>query len=168
MEVQFPVAFELRVDTLEELAVRVQARHFVLVLVGHQLEVIARHRLGQPRGAGGGLLGRGHLVDQILVAPRIGFVLILRQERAADPRQRAQLAGRTLEVHHGALPALDFDDAFVARRRLALADQRLHLRQVVGGAPPQANAARLFSTCWPLSSMARCIAASPSGSQPFW
>ncbi|CFP63643.1 Uncharacterised protein [Bordetella pertussis] len=33
---------------------------------------------------------------------------------------------------------------------------------------PQANAARLFSTCWPLSSMARCIAASPSGSQPFW
>jgi hypothetical protein len=43
---QLVVALELRGDLGGEGRVGVQARHLVLVLVGHQLEQVARHRLG--------------------------------------------------------------------------------------------------------------------------
>ena len=47
MEVKFVVAFELGFDLLHESRIGVQPRHFVLVLVGKQLEVVARDRFGK-------------------------------------------------------------------------------------------------------------------------
>ncbi len=53
--VELVVALELRRDLLVEARVGVQARDLVLVLVGHQLEQVARHRFAQrwslPSGA---------------------------------------------------------------------------------------------------------------------
>ena len=45
------VALEHAGDLVGEGGVGVQAGDLVLVLVGHQLEQVARHGLGQPRGA---------------------------------------------------------------------------------------------------------------------
>src|SRR5690606_41933543 len=47
VEVQPVVAVELLLEPAHELAAGVQPRHLVLVLVGHELEEVARHRLGQ-------------------------------------------------------------------------------------------------------------------------
>src|SRR3546814_9839477 len=47
VEVQLVVAVKLLFELLAEVAVGVQARHLVLVLVGHQLEEVAGDRLGQ-------------------------------------------------------------------------------------------------------------------------
>ena len=46
---QLVVAFVHRGDLVGERLVGVQPRHFVLVLVGHQLEQVARHRFGEAR-----------------------------------------------------------------------------------------------------------------------
>ena len=71
VELQLVVAVELRRYLLLEAAVGVEPRDFVLVLVGHQLEVVARDRLGQAVQAGRALLlGAGHALDQRLVAAR--------------------------------------------------------------------------------------------------
>jgi hypothetical protein len=71
VEVQLVVAVELLRGCAFEIAAGVQARHFVLVLVGHQLEAVACDRLRQ---AGEArcllLLDVAHLLDQRLVAPR--------------------------------------------------------------------------------------------------
>ena len=48
MEVKFVVAFKPGLDLLHESRIGVQPRHFVLVLVGKQLEVVARNRFGEP------------------------------------------------------------------------------------------------------------------------
>ncbi len=71
------VAAELVRHLLEEIAVGVEPRHLVFVLVGHQLEQIARDRFGEPALAGR-LFGFGglHLVDQRAVAPRVAPALI--------------------------------------------------------------------------------------------
>ena len=42
------IAVEFVLDLLEERAVGIEPRHLVLVLVGHQLEQIARDRIGKP------------------------------------------------------------------------------------------------------------------------
>ena len=67
------VAAELVRHLLQEIAVGVEPRHLVLVLVGHQLEQIARDRFGEAALAGrlGGLDGL-HLLDQAAVARGVG------------------------------------------------------------------------------------------------
>src|SRR5262249_51054818 len=63
------------VDLLAQLAVAVQPGDLVLVLVGEQLRVVARHRLGELAGAGLFLLHAPYQLDQRPVLPRIAFVL---------------------------------------------------------------------------------------------
>ena len=48
MELEAQLAVELGRGLAQERAVGVEPRHLVLVLVGHQLEQVARDRLGEP------------------------------------------------------------------------------------------------------------------------
>ncbi len=81
---QLEVAVEGFADALFEIAARVQARDFVFVLVGHQLECVAGDGFGQRREARRlRLLGGAHLVDQRLVLLRVRGVLVVGQERDA-------------------------------------------------------------------------------------
>ncbi|CUJ49355.1 Uncharacterised protein [Achromobacter xylosoxidans] len=138
MEAQLPVALELLADALEEFPVRVQARHLVFVLVGQQLEVVARHRQRQALGAGGLVLGVRHLVHQVGVQPGVGGVLVLRQERAARLDHALQFAGRFLQFHHrtSRARAADLDDAVRMRRHAAIGQKTRDAGQVMRGAAP--------------------------------
>ncbi len=81
MEGELVVALELRGELLQELAVGVEARHLVLVLVGHQLVERFGDGLGESGTATGlVLLDLGDLVDEGAVARGIGFVLVIGQE----------------------------------------------------------------------------------------
>ena len=141
----------------------VQAGDLVLVLVGHQLEQVARHRLGQlgarparvgpRRGAREHelrLLGRAPCRRSALYCVGVGRVLVGGEE--LDP-----LGDQVVEVGR-ALDQLD---------HLAGADQRLHcLAGRAAARRPHSNAALLFSTCTPFSSIARISAAWLSGTRP--
>jgi CheY-like chemotaxis protein len=109
-------ALELLGDPLLELAVGVQPRHFVLVLVGHQLEAVPGDRLGQLLPARRPLaLGGTHLLDQGPVARGIAGVLVIGEEGAAAFHQLVQaLRLRRLRLGRGGY-------------------QLLHRRQVMGG-----------------------------------
>ena len=110
------VALEHRRHLGREGRVGVQARHFVLVLVGHQLEQVARHRLGQA-GAAQRRLGGAHAVDEGAVLRRVGRVLVAGEE-LHPPRHHLVERGLAHELDH--------------LRRL---EQRLHRREVVRAAP---------------------------------
>src|SRR5262245_43462359 len=103
MHVQAKIlAAELGVHLLEEGVVGVEASDLVFVLVGHQLEQIARDRVGEPalaRRARG--LDRPHLLDEAAVARGIGRVLVGGEEGDAAldhlverARQRPRVADR--------------------------------------------------------------------------
>ena len=84
---------QLRLDRRADLRPEVQPRHLVLVLVGHQLEEVARHRLGEPRLARHGRpLRLGDRPDEVDVAARVGRVLVGDQLGDADLEQPPQLA----------------------------------------------------------------------------
>ena len=77
MELQFEISLEGGGQLVAEPAVGIEPRDLIFVLVGHQFVGVARHRLGQtfqPRRVRG--LGLFHLIDQALVAGRVGGVLI--------------------------------------------------------------------------------------------
>src|SRR5260221_2904635 len=75
------VALELAFDALQEVAVGMKARDLVFVLVRHELEEIARDdRRELRRAAGLRLLGRADLGDEVLVALRVGLVLVAGEE----------------------------------------------------------------------------------------
>ena len=66
------LAVERGRDLLEEVAVGVKPRHLILVLVGHQLEQIARDRFREPASSGRlGCFRRFDLFNQRTVARRI-------------------------------------------------------------------------------------------------
>ena len=69
------VALKLLGNALQKPGVGVQAGDLVFVLVGHELEQIARHRLGQRRGA-----LRQHAVDKCAVSGGVSGVLVVGQK----------------------------------------------------------------------------------------
>ena len=126
-------------SALRELAVGVEPRDFVLVLVGHQLEQASCERLGEVMRAGASLgFGRANALDLGQVALRIGLVLVVGQELGAEgdalvERPLGRRRARALE----------------ARRPLTTA------LQVVRGEPaPGERAACSCRSAAPLSSIA--------------
>src|SRR5450830_1360151 len=96
--VELVITLELLPDAGQEGRIAVQARHLVLVLVGHQLEGLAGHGLAQ-RGLAQGRLGLLHPAHQGAVALGIGGVLVGTQKLDPARHQRLdRLAG--LELHH--------------------------------------------------------------------
>ena len=87
--VELEIAFEHAVDPLQERSIGMQARHFVLVLVGHELEQVARYGLGQ-QGLAKRRLALAHLVHKHLVLLRIGGILVGGQELDAPLDQVIQ------------------------------------------------------------------------------
>ena len=80
MKLELIVAFELPFQTPLEITIGLEARHFVLVLVGHQLEEITRNRFRERSASRLDVLFfLPHLVDECLVLGRVGRMLILRQ-----------------------------------------------------------------------------------------
>ena len=76
---QLEVAFEHGAHALQKAAVGVQTRHLILVLVRHQLEQVARHRLCKRRLAKC-RLAFAHPGHEGLIRVGIGGVLVLQQE----------------------------------------------------------------------------------------
>jgi hypothetical protein len=83
---------ELRVELGQEGRVGVQAGHFVLVLVGHQLVEVAGGGLGQLAARQGTLFGGDDALDHLGVALGVGFVLVGDQVGHADFQQALDLA----------------------------------------------------------------------------
>src|SRR5690606_36710539 len=78
------VALELRLQLAHEGAFGVEAGDLVLILVGEQLEVIARYRFGQPSFARHALLLRLlHPTYERFVTPGVAAALVALQE--VDP-----------------------------------------------------------------------------------
>ncbi len=111
-----------------ERGLEVQPRHLVLVLVGHELEEVPRHRLRQP-GAARHLLDLrlGHPLHHLHVPARVGQILVRDQLGHAPLEKAPQLGARRRRldrVDQGAGVPLQRD-----RRHLAAgggADRRLH------------------------------------------
>ena len=83
MKFHLVVAFEHVRDLAGEGGVGMQPRDFILVLVGHELEVVARHRLGQPQRLAAldhAAFGLPHLRHEVAVLRRIRRVLVVGQE----------------------------------------------------------------------------------------
>ena len=80
MVVELEVALEHAVDTVEKSAIGVQPRHFVLVLVSHQFEKIARHGFRQHSLADGRRFRLLDARDKGAVLPGVGCILVARQE----------------------------------------------------------------------------------------
>src|SRR5690606_32139949 len=76
MEPELVVSFETRSDLLKEDAIGVEPGDLVFVFIGHQAKGIARDGGSQYGRAGPLLLCCSNFVDQGLVAPGIGPVLI--------------------------------------------------------------------------------------------
>ena len=111
--IQLVVALELRGHLVEKTAVGVQACNLVFVLVGHQLEQVAGNRFSQLLAVEW-RFGSAHLFNVVLVALRIGSVLVAGQKLDA-------LGDHVVQVHG---LADELDDL----RRL---EQRLHGGQIV-------------------------------------
>src|SRR3546814_6720834 len=74
-------ALELLAEAASELGIAVEPRHLVLVLHGEQLEIVARDRPGEAGEARRARrLGRPGLLDQRLVAGRVGGILVAGEE----------------------------------------------------------------------------------------
>ena len=81
MELQAHRPIELGGDLLLERAVGIEPRHLVFVLVGHQLEQIARDRFRKPAAAGSLLrLGQARPLDPGAIAKGINGILISREK----------------------------------------------------------------------------------------
>ncbi len=81
MKAQFVIALKLAGDAVQEIAVGVEPRDLVLVLVRHQLEQRARRGFGQCRAAGYlRRLGFEQSLHPVEIPARIGSVLILGQK----------------------------------------------------------------------------------------
>ena len=103
VDLELRPALELVREPRAELAVGVEARDLVLVLVGEQLEVVARDRLGQlaaARRARG--LDRARALDQRAVALGIGRVLVVGEERDPARDRLVQALRRALAVARAA------------------------------------------------------------------
>ncbi len=148
VELELVVAFEHGGDLVGEFrtggGIRVEPRHFVFVLVGHQLEQVARHRFGQAqfrRAVHHSRFDLAHLIDKGVVLLRIRGVLVAGQEfdTARD---------HFIQVRR----ALEFDHL----RRLALAaTTRSSAARSCAARRPQAKACWLKATETPFNSMAR-------------
>ena len=107
------IALEQAFDFLHKAWVGVQARHLVFVLVGHELEQVTGHRLGQFGAGRNRLFGLPHPLDQGAVALRIGAVLVGGEEldatlhhivqALAPGRQADDLRRREQALHTGAV-----------------------------------------------------------------
>ena len=99
MEAQRVVALELRLELLSEFRARVEPRDLVLVLVGHQLEPVARDGFRQCRRTLRLLLlGRTDLVDQTTVALGVRGILVVGQEGDAARDHLVERFGHGLAV----------------------------------------------------------------------
>ena len=84
VELEAVPALELGPELALEGAVGVEPGHLVLVLVGHELEEVARDRLGERWAAGeDGRLACPHALDRRPVAGGIGGVLVVGEEGRA-------------------------------------------------------------------------------------
>jgi hypothetical protein len=86
-----------------ERAVRVQARHFVLVLVGHQLEDSSARPSSVRRACrlpSTAVSACAHPRDQVAVLLRVRGVLVVGQEGDAFCDHIVQAFGRALELDH--------------------------------------------------------------------
>ena len=93
MDLEPVPALELGGELPGEGSIRVEPRHLVLVLVGHELEEVAGDRLGElapPRHPPLGVADPRH---RLPVARRIGFVLVGRQEGGPVLDQLVQRPG---------------------------------------------------------------------------
>ena len=153
MQLDAVPALELALELPAEGAVRPEPRDLVLVLVGEQLEVVTRDRLGEAAASGRALaLARRHALDQLAVAARVGRALVRGQELArAGPRSPP--AWWRAPPRPGAAPGR-------AARSTAAKSCAASL--------PKASARRFVSTARPLSSIARSSAPRPTGSRPSW
>ncbi|MNX87618.1 hypothetical protein D3C86_1195500 [compost metagenome] len=105
MEFQAEVALELRFQLGAEGWVAVQARHLVLVLVGHQLGVAARHHRAQAQlgvGAEQGAFGGGHFIHQRAEAAGVGGVLVVGEQQLAVGDQLVEVLDGAEFLHLGA------------------------------------------------------------------
>ena len=120
--VDFEVAFEHGLDLFFKSALRVQARHLVLVFVGHQLKESPRHRLAQQvlaaHGLGQAFFSGLHARHQGRVALGISSILVIGQKLDAASHQRVQALAGSRHVYH-------------LRWRI----QVLHRRQIASRAP---------------------------------
>src|SRR5258707_907752 len=116
------ITLELSVQFLEKCTVGIEPRYFVLVLVGHQLEQVARDRLrkpgASPRARGFGCFDHRY---RIAVALRIRRVLVVGEEGGAA-------------LDHG-------DELLQLRRRIMtrVRHERLELRAVMRGEATPGN-----------------------------
>ena len=74
------IALEHCADLLVEGWIGVQTRHFVLILVRHELEEVARDDLSQTRSAPQRLLRRVHLAHKVTVLLGVGRILVSREK----------------------------------------------------------------------------------------
>ena len=128
VELQLQVAFELLLQLLLERAVGVQARHLVLVLVGHQLEQAGRRRAGEGQR---GITAQRRFAFTQLAHPRletagVSRVLVGGEVGHAAGQQRIQRLGLGRRGIHRRLQQR-LQGAFIGRGHAA---QRK--RQLVG------------------------------------
>src|SRR6266850_3362467 len=99
------IARKCRAHLTGEVVARIEARDLILVLVGHELEQIARDRVYQALLAGSARgFRRLHLLDQRAIARRVGGVLIASEERNAardDLVERLREAARLVDFLGG-------------------------------------------------------------------
>src|SRR5690606_28068087 len=116
VEAEAIVAFDLFPDLREEVGLGPEPRDLILVLDRHALEEAACDRIGEA-GPPRRLLALGalDLADELLVAPRVGGVLVLREERRAAADHLVERLGR--------------------RRRLARHRDALYRREIVRCTP---------------------------------
>ncbi len=124
MELQLVAAFEHAFDLSCKRSIGIEPRHFVLVLVGHQLEVIPCDGLGEREFsfARADLLRfrHAHSFNQFSVSLRVGAILVGGEELDAARDQLLEVARERLR-----------DGNDLGRGREAL-----HARKVGCGAPP--------------------------------
>ena len=83
MELHLEITFEGLRNLFFKLAIGVEAGNFVFILVGHQLNQIARHSVGDVAAFAKFCFSSINLGDIVFVGLRIGFILIISQECGA-------------------------------------------------------------------------------------
>ena len=146
------VARNLVLHLREECRLGVKPRDLVLVLVGHQLEQIARDRVGKP-GLARRLRGLGglHLIDQRPVARRVVGVLIGGEEldpprtvssndcdsrRASLAASGAGFTSASTEAASNAARRPNWNAARFIAHRLAVQLDRLSIDSAESGSAP--------------------------------
>ena len=123
MEFEPVAAFEHAFDFSRKPGIGVKPRHFVLVLVGHELEVISCDGLGEREFSFGTRLvrfHRAHPLDQLAVSLGIAAVLVAGEELYPARDQLVEVARERLRD----------------RNDLGRSREPLHPRKIDSGAPP--------------------------------